>query len=397
MSSRLGPTAPRDRIDDIDVLRGMALCGVLLSNLLDIFRMPWSRTYHVPNSVTIDVVVDEIMLVVFSGNTITLTFAMLFGLGMAISSERMFERGTSAYPFLVRKQIALLALGLVHATLIWNGDILVSYAFLGLVVLPLLRRSPRTAVCAALALAIVDVLPIYPARLPFMSDDAESTARAVQIYGHGTWMQVQAQRFHDLLLIWRDVALRYFAFTAVAFCLGIAIWRSGFFAHLERRTRILRGLALGGIPSLAFIFLASHGYIPRPHAAFILALRRLGYTAAFLALSFSYCAGILLLLRTTFWRPRLLLIAPLGRMALSNYIMQSILFGFVFYGYGLGQYGKWPSAITAVFGLFVYALQVAYSHLWLRYFKFGPFEWLWRTLSYGEMQPFRNDHAPAAR
>jgi len=385
------PVADSRRIDDIDVLRAMALCGVLVSNLVEVFRVPWATDYDVPGSGRIDAVVGFLMRTAFQGTTITFTFSLMFGLGMAISSERVVSAAASAYRFLVRKQLVLLVLGLVHATLIWSGDILVSYAMVGLAFLPFLRCRPRTLVVVALLAVIVFVLPILPIFPTFTPAQAAARVAAqLEGYQRGSWLQVHAQRIAELKLNYL-IHVHWWMVELSAFCLGAAIWHSGILKAPEKHRRALWIALLLGVISLAVICGARTGFLPRwrtvqPPLRQVLLF---AYLLAYFELSLAYCAGILLLLQTSLWRRWLLLVVPLGQMSLSNYLMQSIVFGFVFYGYGLGQFGKWPVAITAAGGMVFYAFQAALSRLWLRHFRFGPVEWVWRSASYGKLQPFR--------
>ena len=378
------PIADRQRIEDIDVLRGMALCGVLLSNLIDIFRVPWRASYHVPGSGRIDELVDGVMATAFQGGTITLTFSMVFGLGMGISSERVLASGASAYRFLAQKQLVLLVMGVLHASLLWNGDVLTAYGLAGLLMLPFLRCSSRVLLAMAFLMAVIFCLPIYPPPRTVGPDDI---AQSLHAYADGTWSEVNAQRCRELLIQWRTGLLRWFPGILMAFFLGTTVWRSGILHAPERHLRVLRAVALSGALSLTVIVLMHVGILPTWRASVSRPLVRFLYLGAFLGLALSYGSGILLLLRRPFWRLWLLRTAPLGQMTLTNYLMQSVIFGFVFYGYGLGQFGKWPSAISLVFGLFVYLAQVVFSTVWLRHFRFGPAEWLWRSLSYGKIPP----------
>jgi len=379
------PTSERERIADIDVLRGMALAGVLVSNLVETFRTPMGRQYRVPGSGPADDAVDFVMGTFFQGNTITLTFAAVFGLGMAISAERL--SATGAYRVLAKRQLILLAIGLLHGTLLWHGDVLTSYAVVGLCALPFLRQPPRVLLAVALAVAILFCLPIYAPRFPHdPAERARRVAEALEAYPNGSWVVVEAQRLRDFRDMWK-VAFPHWVFAELmAFCLGMAAWRARVIQDKPRR--LLHGLLLAGIPSVALAILSYTRRVPSlnaPSAPFPL---KLLYLAAYTNLGFAYGAGIVLLLGRPFWRRWLLLVAPMGQMTLSNYLMQSIVFGFVFYGYGLGQYGRWPTAITAAGGVAFYLLQAFFSAAWLRRFRFGPAEWAWRSLNYGSWQPF---------
>ncbi len=391
--SEARPIEGRERIDDIDVLRGMALAGVLVSNLVESFRGSMGRQYRVPGSGRVDDAVDFVMGTFFQGNTITLTFATVFGLGLAISSERLAARG--AYRVLARRQLILLAIGLLHATLLWNGDVLTSYAVVGLCALPLLRKPPRVLLAAAAIAGIVFCLPIYA---PHSTHDPAERARkiteALEAYRSSDWTIIEAQRLRDLQGIWSAVFPRWLFAELMAFCLGIAAWRARIIQ--DRPRRLLLGCLLGGVPSVALIILSYTGRIPSWRAADTNFPLKVIFLAAYTELVFAYGAAIVLLLKLPFWRRWLLLVAPMGQMTLTNYLTQSVVFGFVFYGaYGLGQFGRWPAAITGAGGVAFYLLQVVLSAAWLRRFQFGPAEWLWRSLNYARWQPFAR--APALR
>jgi uncharacterized protein len=386
----MGSRAPPERIDDIDVVRGLALGGVALGNLLEIFRVPWvTGPYEVPDVGPADRAVEGILNIAFPGFMVTSAFSMLFGLGMVIAFDRARARGEPAYRRLARRQVVLFALGMAHATLLWNGDILSTYGMAGLCLLPLLGRSSRTLLLAALATFALTLVPL-PFRPPSKEAGAQLLAQALEAYRHGNWLEVHAQRMRELPLVWEQVVIPTFASTLLSFFVGAAIGRSGcLFAPTAQRTRALRFVALLGLACLAFLAASYLHVLPRPPSRAWGMLRWLIFMASNVGLGLAYGAAILLLLRLPWGRRSLLGLAPLGRMALSNYIMHSVVFGFIFYGYGLGQYAKHGMASTAGLGLAVYALQIVLSARWLKHFRLGPFEWLWRSLSYGRREPFR--------
>ncbi|HEU4534596.1 MAG TPA: DUF418 domain-containing protein [Polyangiaceae bacterium] len=386
--------AAPERLDEIDVIRGLALAGVALGNLLESFRVPWiAGPYEVPDVGPADRAVEEVLNVAFSGLTVTVMFSALFGLGLAIAFERARARGLPAYRPLVRRQIALLGIGLAHAVFLWNGDILSSYAVTGLLVLPLLGRSPRVLAVAALLSFAAFFFP-WRGRPRAPGEAERALARALEAYGHGTWREVFDQRVGELPSVWRGVALPSLPLTLLSFCLGIAVWQSGLLlAPPARQARAWRPAAAAGLACLAYILAGRLGLVPRPRSIASGLLRQTLFLASHVGLALAYGAGLLLLMRRRLWRAWLLRVAPLGRMALTNYLMHSVVVGFIFYGYGLGQYARHGMAVTAVLGFAVYGLQVVLSALWLRHFRAGPAEWLWRSLAEGERLPFRRPPA----
>jgi uncharacterized protein len=167
---------------------------------------------------------------------------------------------------------------------------------------------------------------------------------------------------------------------------GVAAWRSGILRAPERhRGKLVAGLAvgaaIGGAITANDVWAASSGNAPWP------ALQNTHLDASILVAT-AYVCGLLLWLN-----PRRISLLPgfaaIGRMALTNYLLQSIVLGCIFYGYGFGLLGRIGSAVAASIGMAIYSAQVQLSRLWLRYFRFGPFEWLWRSLAYGRRQPMR--------
>jgi uncharacterized protein len=203
------------------------------------------------------------------------------------------------------------------------------------------------------------------------------------VYAHGSFVDVLRFRVHELPPI---LALDLGALprTLGLFALGMAVWRSGLFERPREHARLLGVMAAVGLLAGGGITLAG--------------VESLGVggqwgqvvdEAAALALAFGYGAVVLLGHELAPVRRALAVLVPLGRMALTNYLGQSVIFGFVFYGYGLGLFGRMAIAPAALLGVAVYAAQVAASTWWLRRFRFGPVEWLWRSATYAAWQPLR--------
>jgi uncharacterized protein len=297
-------------------------------------------------------------------------FALLFGVGLAIQYDRLGASGRRT-GLLVRRMLALLLLGLVHLLLIWNGDILTEYALAGLIVLPLLFAPARgLALAAALCLGVYFCLPLWGPLVPFPAGPALGwhVAAATHAYGTGSFGQVLAFRLQELPLV---LALLGFVFprTVGLMLLGALLWRLGVFRP--------RGLSRGWLWAAAGAAIAIGFGLEVADRMSALAdiLMALGYAALVLALVGD----------GTGWSRW---IAPVGRMAFTNYVMQSIVMGFIFYGYGLGLFGKLGLGTGLVLVLAIYGLQILASHWWLRRFRFGPIEWLWRTMMYGAAPPF---------
>jgi uncharacterized protein len=361
------PTSSAERIDAIDVLRGIALFGVMAINLVMEFRVSIFDQFLGPRMLAspIDRAIEAILAQAVELKAFAL-FSLLFGAGLAIQFDRLAtsERRTA---LLVRRLAVLLVFGVIHLCLIWNGDILTEYAIAGFIVLPFLF-GPRwlltlaALVSLALYLAMQAFPPagLFPSRATIWQDVMDAN----RIYATGGFVDVLAFRLREIPLI---ASLHAFVFlrTIGLFLVGALAWRSGIVQNPRRLFAIAlpaiglgAGLLYRGIEPLGTIVLA------------------LGYGAAILGIA-------------QFERGKKLLgwAAPLGRMAFTNYVVQSVIFGWIFYGYGLGLFGRLGITPALAIGLIVYAAQVRFSTWWLHHYRYGPLEWLWRTLMYGVRQP----------
>lgn len=386
---RAEPLGPGERIEAIDALRGLALFGVFIINVVTEFRVSIFEQFlvHPPTRAASDATLHAFLMTLASQKALSL-FSLLFGLGLAIQFDRLREN-PRRLNLLLRRLAVLLGIGAVHLFLIWNGDILTEYAVAGLIVLPFLYGPRWIAVAAGAAFfGIYLVMPFLPSLVWFPSQAwiAQYAVEATRAYGQGGFAEVLAFRLHEIPAILLLHVL-IFPRTIALFLLGAFVWRTGILQRIEAHTflfgalavpLIVLGLGLGALvegltplspSSLGRAFFSIERFAPP-----VLAI---GYGAAVLAIIAR--AG----LRLFAWA------APLGRMAFTNYLLQSLIFGWIFYGYGLGLFGSLGIAVASAIGIAVYALQIPLSRWWLRRFRFGPVEWLWRTLMYATAQPMR--------
>ena len=320
-------------------------------------------------------------------------FSFLFGVGVAIQGERAASRNVRARSFLVRRLAWLFILGAAHLFLVWNGDILTLYAVCGLLLVPSLGLPwPTLFVIGAAAIALPEVVWFG---LPLPSGDAATAqiAQARQVYGNAGFLAILDFRWHESRSLIAPLLIAILPRTTGLMYWGMAAWRSGILREPERhRAKLIVALALGGLVGATVtvneVWATSSGSAPWP------ALQAANFAGPLL-LALAYVSGLLL------WsRPRrassLPGLAAAGRMALTNYLLQSIVLGFVFYGYGFGLFGRIGSAPAACIGLALYAAQLQLSLWWLRHYRFGPFEWLWRSLAYGQRQPIRHGRGAVA-
>jgi uncharacterized protein len=383
------PIAPTERIDGIDVLRGLALSGVLTINIVFEFRVSIFEQFLPPAGT--EAAVDR-TLKLFLAAAVELKafalFSLLFGVGLAIQFDRL-ANNPRRLVLLMRRLVVLLAIGAAHLLFVWNGDILVEYAVAGFVVLPFLF-GPRwlVLVAASAALLLYLTMPMLPPVVHFPSNAwiRAHIAEAGQVYGSGGFLDVLGFRLREIPAL-VPLHLLMFPRTVALFLFGALAWRSGILlSAFDDNRRLLFRLAMGGLLLGGGLTLAAEGRamfgwssLGRAHET----LARLGAVT----LAMGYGATIIGCGSGPAWQKMLAWAAPIGRMAFTNYLAQSLVFGWIFYGYGLGLFGRLNVTTTFAIGLVVYGAQVAFSAWWLSRYRYGPIEWLWRALMYGVRQP----------
>jgi uncharacterized protein len=358
-----GPSALSEtqRIVAIDVVRGAALFGVLVVNLTTEFRVSIFQQF-VQDAVGAqgpDAAVERFVHLFLESKAFAL-FSLLFGMGLA-------------HYFLSRRLVALLAFGLLHLLFIWNGDILTEYAIAGFVVLPFLRLSPESLAKAAAVFFLIFfgfVLVPQPVTLPDAAALERHVVAATHVYANAPYWEIWRFSLQELRLM-LPLHLNVFPRTVALMLLGACIWKSGV---LRRSSEYGRGIAVFAVlaTSLGLVLtsVAAPAIVPGMVAPIVLAV---GYGSMIYSIAtLRRFQGVL--------QP----IAAVGRMAFTHYILQSLVFSFIFFGFGLGQFGKVGAAKALALGCAVYVVQAVASTIWLRYYRFGPLEWLWRTLMYGQ-------------
>jgi uncharacterized protein len=382
------PIAVAERIHVIDILRGIALFGVLAVNLVDEFRVSLFQQFLPSQSplTPLDSAVEHFIAMFLEMKAFAL-FSILFGAGLAIQFERLALSG-SRLRLLVRRLVILLAIGLVHLLLIWNGDILTEYALAGFVALPFLSLSNRSTALVALGLlAFYVALPALslPILWPSVAWLQHHVLEANQVYAIGTYEKIVRFSWDELPYI---LPLHQYAFprTLGLLLIGMLAWRTGVLRDPHRHRGLL--LIVAGCGLILGMLMNAPDTVQAMTSWDVPAVTRSCLAnAAGIFMGLGYGATVVALVELTAARRVLRVFAPLGRMAFTNYLLQSMIFTWVFFGYGLGYFGRLGAADTLIFGIVVYACQVALSAIWLHRYRFGPVEWLWRTLMYGMRQP----------
>jgi uncharacterized protein len=389
------PASASKRIDMLDAIRGFALFGILLMNL-EAFNGPimQSMTGIDPSLRGADRIADAFIYIFVQGKFWTL-FSLLFGIGFAIMQDSAARSNQDFRRIYKRRLWALLAIGAAHAILVWEGDILFSYAVAGFVLLWRMKSDvpPRLSrilmvYCAPL------VLLAFAGAMAGNHDDSgnfrEMMAEEVRYQGHSAYLATLQWRAGYFLLNLGNLVILLPMAVAV-FALGVRLHRLGWSRPAMSGGDGGARLALYCYFSGLALMLASIGIAPDVSPVQIdaefAAVNILNMLAGLLM-----CLGMFFGLRWLWSRPwfqaRLALLAPLGRMALSNYLGQSLICTLIFSGYGLGYFQQLPRAWHIPFAIAVIAVQTLFSTWWLARFSMGPVEYLWRWLTYGKRPNF---------
>ena len=400
-----GPAAEAERVDSIDVLRGFAVLGILVMNIQS-YAMVGSA-YLNPNAygdlTGANYTVWLLSHVLADMKFMTL-FSLLFGAGVILlSSRREAATGKSA-GLHYRRMGWLLLFGLLHAYLIWYGDILYTYALCGMVVYLFRRRGPVTLVVVGLVLVGVGSatsllahwsMPHWPpesirAIEQGWNPSPQMMAKEIAAF-RGGWLEQLPYRARAAVFFQTFLFVTEFVWRVSGLMLiGMGLFKLGVFGAKRSTTTYVVFVALAvlvGVPIVLYGVRRNDALHWDLRSCFFLG-SQFNYWGSLL-IALGWIGLIMLLCKHQLARPLTGALAAVGRMAFTNYISQSLLCTLIFYGHGLGLFGKVERTgqMGIVFVIFVFQLFV--SPIWLRAFRFGPLEWLWRSLTYWRAQPMR--------
>ncbi|MFE0555738.1 DUF418 domain-containing protein [Paenibacillus sp. NPDC058910] len=384
-------TNPQPRIQLIDNLRGFALLGIFLVNItffttslqtISFGVELWSGWYNEILMLLRGIVIDGKFILIFS---------FLFGFGMVLLQESSQAKGRSFNRIYTRRLTALLLIGLIHGILIWYGDILTHYALMGFLLMLFQRCKPRTLLIWSLSLLLLVPVLLTGASLlsssagqvfePLSQADAHQMGiyfqeRDAAIYGEGTMTQIIAQRLNDYIGSILNMVVFYPQVLGM-FLMGAYFCKRRILHEVKKnRKGIIKLVVIGGSLGLVLqLVMSLADGLPSWGEAVALFVG-----APFLTLG--YIGAFALLYQNTSWQKVLNLFSYPGKMAFTNYLLQSILCGLIFYSYGLGWYGTIEPIWQMVMVVVIFALQAIFSRVWLKRLPIGPFEYIWRLFTY---------------
>ncbi len=409
--SRSGPVQPKERIEIIDILRGFALLGILLVNM-DLFINPVETAVFPPDpgKPFIDKITYWFIRFLAEGKFYSL-FSLLFGLGFAIQMDRAAEKSVKFGGVYFRRILILLLFGFIHAFYIWVGDILMLYAVTGLILLLFRKAKPKTLIVWSIILFSIPVLMqssgVVAVELGRMDPDAaaeiekslatqDSTYRAniaagYEVYPHGNFTEITAQRRKDMKFM-GFVSIILLPNVLAMFLIGLYFGKRKLLHNASENLalfrKLLRWAIFAGIPmNILFATLKISVSPIEPTPMVVLMITAMVVGAPLLCLG--YVSMIVFLVQKQPGLNLLNKLAPVGRLALTNYLGQSIACTLIFYGYGLGFFGQVGTTVGLLLTVAIFLTQVALSNWWVKRFRFGPAEWLWRSLTYWKLQPMK--------
>ncbi|MCQ2227119.1 MAG: DUF418 domain-containing protein [Bacteroidales bacterium] len=400
-------SASKQRLVVLDALRGFALLGIALANYPEFSLYSFlsdAETSAMPTAQS-DVWMHWFLMIFVDGKFYTI-FSVLFGIGFSMIIANARKRGADGMRIFYRRMMVLVIIGFMHLMLLWSGDILLLYALMGLLLPLFYGLSDRTLLrfsAAMLALPIlcdliIAITGIDPSQIPYALWWQWCDRFGITEDNFATWLRDSDSYVGVLQFLVQGAFERMWEFVSSHRCfkvlglflIGLYIGRSGIHATLSEHRQLLRkvaswgfGLGLPMSVACAWSSVNGHPFGNVVHAVF--------YAFSSYPLGLGYMSILSLIYLKNSELPLWKALASPGRMSLTSYLMQSVMGIAIFYGVGMGlgcSLGLWQTSLVAVS---VFVLETVVSSMWLRWFPFGPFEWVWRMLTYGRFFRLRRD------
>ena len=400
----------KNRIISIDALRGFALAGVALVHMVEQYIAgPHPDGFMEGVNGIPDQIIQGIIGIFFTGKFFAL-FSILFGLSFSIQMESARNKGQKFGGRFIWRAALLFVIGYVHQ-LFYRGDILTIYAVLAPFIIPFYRVSSKWLLITAgfiflgiprfIAFAIFGAESVTGVH-SMMDNNHELVKNYIETISTGSLSEVFYLNATYGMLTKIDFQVSFFGrfyYTFAYFLVGLWLGRTGLFKDLSAFSKRIKDTMLWSIGVLIISFglvVATFATAPQPIDfstwQFALGMNFMDWVSV--SMSSIILCGFLMLYQKDSWQSRLAFFAPYGRMALTNYVMQSIIGTFIYFGWGLGYIGQFGALICFLLGIGVIIIQTVFSKYWLKSFKYGPLEWLWRCGTYLKWQPFKRTAPP---
>ena len=399
------PVQAGNRIVSLDVLRGFAILGILVMNVQSFSMI--GAAYLNPTAFGDLTGVNRLVWVLshmLADLKFVSIFSMLFGAGIVLFASKLESKGFAPGVVHYRRTFWLLLIGLAHGFLLWYGDILAAYALVALVAYLFWRRSRAALLITGTLILIIGSLlsmmfglsmPYWPPEsiegmMAFWSPTTDAVIAEVASYSGG-WLEQMTQRVpgmaaHLTIVFWTSTVWR----TGGMMLIGMGLYKLGVLSAERSRKFYTIGGILGLLVGFPLIYL---GILRRFASdwsleyAFFQGAQYNYWGSVFVALAYVLLIMLAVKVAPEGWFSRLF--APVGRMAFTNYLLQTVICTTLFYGHGFGLFGSMSRGGQSIVVLTVWAFEIWLSHAWLSRFRFGPAEWLWRSLTYMRPQPMR--------
>ena len=392
MKSSYTPINPNDRIEQIDILRGFALFGVLLVNALGYnssffdFGGFYSTFTDPLNSSVYSIITN------YGADKFIGLFSFLFGVSFSIMYLKNRNSEIQFSNFYLRRLLILMIFGIIHIVFFWAGDILFTYSLVGIILLLSRKLPSKLLFYTSVFMYFFPIIYIaLCVSYPFLPDALSSTSNITmpevkEIYSNGSYLEVLKLRWNEYFSF-RYINLIYYVPKIFSlFLLGYLFYKHKFLEKINTsKTKyfiiavILLFLGIGLNTYTSDIANSIVNMDTNPYSTTVYMMI---FEITNVVLILSYSLVILILSKISGFNYILNPLKYIGRMSLTNYLLYSIIFTTIMYSYGFGKFGSFEPWQLLIFSLLFFAIQIMLCKIWLQHFRFGPFEWIWRKLTY---------------
>lgn len=395
------PTQKEQRIKSLDVLRGFAILGILIINI-QFFARPSSAFANpsVMGNLSRSDFFSYYVSLVFGELKFMTIFSILFGAGILLFVNRLHEKNLNGEKYHIRRMMWLFLFGMLHAYFIWFGDILVAYSLIGMLAVLLRKISDSWKMVLFSALFLIPMFFFYlighhletlpeamvQEVMPDFKPNAEAILTEINLYQTGSWLDIFMKRAQlnlnfqigsfFMFSLWRTVGMML---------LGMVLLKNGVLTAQKSKLFYLLMAIIGiGLGTL----ISNRGFFEIVDSNWdIVHYFKIGYQFNYMGSLFSslgYVGLVILIQKLNILQILMKALEAVGRMAFTNYLCQSIICSLIFYSYGFGLFGSFSLYELLAWVVGIWIFQLISSSIWLKYYKMGPFEWLWRYLTYKE-------------
>ena len=407
MTQDFSPTNSSERVKSLDILRGFAILGILIMNIQS-FAMPGAAYLNPTAYGDLEGINKWVWILshLFADQKFMTIFSILFGAGIILMTQKAETKHGRSAGLHYKRTFWLLIIGFIHAHIIWYGDILVPYAICAFFVYFFRKKSPVTLLIVGMVFISVHTLIywLFGSSLENWPEEALESVKSswiprpneinseIEAVTGSLFIQVKYNSESALFMETFVLPVLYLWRAGGLMLVGMALYKWNILQAFKSRKFYLRGLLISwliGFPIVIFGLIKNFDASWSFEYSMFLGSQYNYYGSLFV--SFGYICIIMLISQTKTGETMKKRMAAIGRMALTNYVAQSVICVFIFYGIGFGLFGQIDRSIQLLITFVIWIMQYVWSKAWLDRFQFGPLEWLWRSLTYGKIQPMNRD------